>query len=269
MKNKTQSTVLITGTSSGIGQALAHHLRSKDYRVIGTSRNPKAQAEIRQLKLDVTNDASVQDCIKTLQEENIKIDVLINNAGIAMGGTVEDTTIKETKDQFETNYLGTVRMIKAIVPLMRTNEGGKIINISSMAGLMGMPFQAHYSASKFAVEGLTESLRTELKPFNIKVCNINPGDFKTSLTAHRKFSAKLSSCYESRFNSTITLYEKNEQDGPSPIKIAQLVERLLKQKSAWKIRYVVGSFDQTIAIWIKRILGPQLFEKILMKSFKL
>jgi len=269
MKIRQSQTILITGTSSGIGQTIATHLNTIGYNVIGTSRNPNPNAEIRQLKLDVTNEDLINDCIRTLKDEDITIDILINNAGIALAGTIEDTTIDEALNQMDTNYFGVVRMIKAFIPLMRENGVGKIINIGSLAGLFGLPFQGHYCASKYALEGLVESLRMELKPFNIKMCNINPSDFNTEITQHRKFAKTLSPHYTEQFNSTMKVYEEGEKDGPDPIKIAKLVEQLLDSKSSWKIRYVVGNFDQTRTVFLKRLLGSQIFEKLLLGYYKI
>jgi len=269
MKKSNRETVLITGTSSGIGKSIANHLHSKGYHVIGSSRNPSNETEIRQLALDVTSDKSVDECIRILQRENIIVDILINNAGIAISGTIEDTTLEESFNQFNTNYFGVVRMIKAFIPHMRDNGGGKIINISSMAGLVGLPYQGHYSASKFALEGLVECLRMELKPFNIKMCNILPGDFKTPITNNRLYAKTLSTIYKEQYNNTMKVYLDGELGGGDPIKIAQLTEKLLKSQSSWKVRYIIGNAEQSISVFLKRILSQKSFEKMLLSSFKI
>lgn len=263
-------TILITGTSSGIGKVVGDYLSSKGYDVIGTSRKPKSQKEAYpQLKLDITDDESVRLLLKKIEDDYGKVDVLINNAGIALAGSIEDTSITEAQDQFDTNYFGPLRMIRAFLPMMKTRGEGKIINISSLASEIALPFQPHYTASKFALEGLVEALRMEVKQFNIKVMNINPGDFKTELTANRLFAAHLSNDYQDNFDFVMKYCEDNEQTGSDPIKIAHLVERLINKKSGFKIRYFVGKTSQTFLVPLKRILGSSILEKLLIREFKL
>jgi short-subunit dehydrogenase len=152
--------ILITGASSGIGKVVGEYLTKKGHSVIGTSRDPdRQQVEFEMIKLDVTDDASIDNAFQILFDRFDKIDVLINNAGFGICGPIESTSIKEAKDQFETNYFGVVRVTNKLLPHFRINKSGLIINISSLGGLIGMPFQGHYSASKFALEGYTEALR--------------------------------------------------------------------------------------------------------------
>jgi NAD(P)-dependent dehydrogenase (short-subunit alcohol dehydrogenase family) len=165
-------TVLITGVSSGIGQATAGLLARGGYTVFGASRNP-AIAEpipgVEMLPLDVCSDESVRACIDTLFARVAHLDVLVNNAGYALRGALEEVTLQEAKAQFETNLFGIVRMTKGVLPTMRKQGHGQIINISSAVGLAALPFVGFYSASKFALEGYTEALRHEVKPFNIQL----------------------------------------------------------------------------------------------------
>lgn len=134
-----------------------------------------------------------------------------------------------------------------------------------MGGLIGLPFQGHYSASKFALEGYTEALRVELKPFNISVCNVNPGDFNTTFTSNRKFTEVLSEEYKEKFDQFLETYSKDEGNGSDPIIIAKLIHRLISTEKKVGIRYVIGQKSQTLALFIKRIVGARIFEKILMK----
>jgi short-subunit dehydrogenase len=261
--------ILITGTSSGIGKAIAEHLTDKGHKVIGTSRkkevfNPKFET----LTLDVTIDKSVEEASLKAIEKLTKIDVLINNAGYGVFGPIEKTSMDEAKQQFETNYFGVLRMINAVIPHMKKNGGGLIINISSMGGLIGLPFQGHYSASKFALEGLLEALRLELSPFNITVVNINPGDFKTSFTANRKQISAVSSDYHEKTEQFLKLYESDEENGSDPIIISKLLEQLISKDKGFKVRYVVGKSSQTMGVALKRILGNNLFEKLMRKIWK-
>lgn len=173
--------VLITGTSSGFGKATANHLSNIGYNVVGTSRNPlKTENNYKIVMLDLRDDESVQTAISEATQIMGSIDILINNAGYGLSGPIEETSIDEAKEQLEVNFWGMFRMTKAVLPDMRKQQKGLIINISSLAGLIGLPFQGFYSASKFAMEGFTEALRVEVKQFGIHVVNINPGDYHTS-----------------------------------------------------------------------------------------
>lgn len=255
--------IVITGASSGIGNTISKFLVAKGHHVLGTSRQKEGVFEnLELITLDVTDNDSVENFRKSVVQKFNKIDVLINCAGFVISGPVEDFSIEECKQQFETNYFGLVRVITSFLPHLREQKEGKIINISSLAGLIGMPFQAHYSASKFAVEGLTEALRLELSPFNIQVCNITPGDFNTNFTANRKMTAYIDNAYRATFKQVLEIYEHDEKNGSNPELIAKLVESLIHKKTL-KIRYIIGKPTQTNAIALKRIFGASLFEKVM------
>lgn len=258
--------ILITGASSGIGKIVGEYLTTKGHKVIGTSRSPDINYEKFELiALDVTDDASVNEAFNVALEKLTRIDVLINNAGFGMCGPLENTSIEESKSQFETNYFGVVRMTNKIIPHFKhNNTGGLIINISSLAAFIGLPFQGHYSASKYALEGYIEALRMELKSFNIRACNINPADFKTEFTANRKLISNVSIEYQEKFDQFLKMYESDENDGSNPILIAELIDKLI-YKDKVKVRYLIGKKSQTIGYTLKRFLGYNLFEKILHK----
>ena len=263
--------ILITGTSSGIGAIIAAYLSKKGYNVIGTSRKGSTNTDngFKTLKLDVTNGESVENLIQEATKEFGDIDVLINNAGIGYSGPLEDMSIEVAKSQFETNYFGVVRMTQAVLPMMRKNNKGLIINIGSMLGLVGMPFQGHYAASKFALEGFMESLRLELTPFNIQATNICPGDFKSDFAKNRSVQQQVSADYQSQFNKLMEFYEKGEAEGADPIMIAKLVEKLIKKKKGHKIRYVVGKLEQTIYLPVKRVVGSSVFERLVKSALSI
>ena len=202
-----QKVVLITGASSGVGQSTARVLSQKGYRVFGTSRNPdtvEAMPGVQIVSLDVRSDESVAACMKAVTNESGRIDVLVNNAAYELAGALEETSIKEAKDQFETNFFGVVRMVKAVLPLMRQQREGQIINVSSLSGLSSIPFMGFYSASKFAVEGYTEALRLELQPFNIHVSLTEAGFLKTPMMNKRQVSAAQLKEYELRRQRAFT-----------------------------------------------------------------
>jgi short-subunit dehydrogenase len=167
-----QNVVPITGASSGVGQAAARLLAQRGYKVFGTSRNP-ATAEsipmVEMLPLDVRADASVHACVEAVSHRGGRLDVLVNNAGFELAGALEELSPPEAEAQFETNFFGVVRMINAVLPSMRQQKRGRIVNVGSLSGLSPIPFLGIYSASKFALEGYMEALRHEVKPFNIHV----------------------------------------------------------------------------------------------------
>lgn len=261
--------ILITGTSSGFGKATADHLTSLEYTVIGTSRNPdRVTSKHQLLKLDVRDDTSVQHAVEKAIEKMGSIDVLVNNAGYGLSGPIENTTIEEAKAQLDTNFFGTVRMTKAVLPYMRKQKKGLIINIGSLGGMIGMPFQAFYSASKFALEGYTEALRIEVRPFGIHVLNINPGDYKTAATENRKIVQNLTDTYSERFHHVIELYKKDEINGNDPKEVAALVERLIKKGSNYKVRYLTGKISQIAGIRLKRFVSSKMIERMMEDIYK-
>jgi len=192
MNQFSNQVVLITGASSGIGKTCATRLHERGYQVYGTSRSAPAPGAGKQssfqmppfpykmLRMDVNDDKSVQDGVGAVLADAGRIDAAVNCAGFGIAGAVEDTSTEEAKAQLETNFFGTLRVCRAVLPIMREQGSGAIVNISSIAGLIGIPYQAMYSASKFAIEGMTEALRLEVKPFGIRVCLIEPGDLKSS-----------------------------------------------------------------------------------------
>lgn len=259
--------ILISGASSGIGKMVGEFLTDKGHNVIGTSRNPDPNyKKFELIALDVTDDESVNETCKMALEKLGKVDVLINNAGFGISGPIENTSIEEAKNQFNANYFGVVRMTTKLLPHFRSNCDGLIINISSLGGLIGLPFQGHYSASKFALEGFIEALRMELKPFNIRACNINPADFNTEFSANRKLVSEVSNEYRQKFNQFLKMYEKDEREGADPILIAKLIDKLIQQ-DAVSVRYVIGKQSQTMGFTIKRLLGSNLFEKMMNKMW--
>ncbi|MBU0528412.1 SDR family NAD(P)-dependent oxidoreductase [bacterium] len=259
--------ILITGASSGIGKASAEYLAQQGHIVFGTSRYPGSFPKPNDytiLQMDVTDDNSIQTAINQIIENKGKLDVLINNAGFGIAGAIEHTSIDKAKEQFETNFFGTVRLIKSVLPIMRKQDFGLIINISSIGGLIGLPFQSMYSAAKFAVEGLSEALYKELRTSKIRVVLVEPGDFKTNFTERRDID-KISATSEN-FSKVIEVIENDENNGQDPILIAKLLVKIIN-KSNPRLRYVIGAFDQKLAAFLKRILPNRLFDWIIMKHY--
>ncbi len=261
--------VLITGASSGIGRATAHYLHIKGFNIAGTSRHPeRISAPFPMFRLDLHEPGSAEECIGDVIKSLGQIDVLINNAGIGICGPLENTSHDEALQLFEANYFGAVRMNNAVLPHFKARNSGIIIHISSIGGLIGLPFQGHYSASKFALEGYTEALRLEVRPFGIVVFNINPGDFKTEFTANRKIIAGIGPEYKERFGRFLAMYENDEQNGSDPTAVARLVEKLIARKNGHAVRYLCGSLMQTAAAKTKSLIGNKLFEKLLIRLWK-
>ncbi len=268
--------VLITGGSSGLGQATAEYLASKGYRVYGTSRyaslppKKKNSDSFFMIQMDVDNTSSVTKAINYILNKEKQIDVVINNAGWGISGAIEETTLAKAKKLFETNYFGTQRVIQTVLPTMRSQKKGTIINISSIGGVLGLPFQGLYSATKFAVEGMTEALRMELNQFDIHVVLIEPGDFKTSFTKHREIIANQNknSPYAHLCKKTSAVYDQDEQKGSSPEIIAHLIEKIITSPRP-KLRYRAGSFSQKLAAKMKGVFPDRFIQWILMKYYHL
>ena len=261
--------VLITGASSGIGQACATHLQRRGLGVYGTSRHPQPiPGSFEMIQMDVNSDESVQQGIALVYERDGRLDVVINNAGYGLAGGIEDTSTEEAKAQFEANFFGVLRVCRAALPIMRAQRSGTIINISSVAGVIGVPFQGLYSASKHAVEAMSEALSVEVHPFGIRVVLVEPGDLHTGFTAARLRAAQslANAAYQARFGAAMQVIEHDETHGPSPEQVARLVERIIRTRSP-RLRYVVGPAYEALAVVAKTVLPPRLWEWILGKYY--
>jgi short-subunit dehydrogenase len=266
-----QNIVLITGASSGIGKSIGEYLAKFNYKVYGTSRHPKHKElnGIHFLQLDVTQTESVEEAIKTLIKKEGRIDFLINNAGVGITGPLEEIPELEQKKVFDTNYFGPLRVINAVLPYMRSKKSGYILNITSIAGHMGLPFRGLYSASKGALELTTEAYRMELKAFGIKVTNIAPGDFATNIAAGRYHAPiRDNSPYKQVYEKSLKLMDEHVDHGKDPNLMAKSVHAIM-QKSNPKIHYKVGDFTQKMSVFLKHILPDKVFENLLLKHYKL
>lgn len=269
---QTKRVVLIAGASSGIGRICGEYLAGKGMIVYGASRSLQAGngSAFAALRMDVTDDDSVQRCVQTIHQEQGRLDVVINCAGYGVAGAVEETSPEEAMAQFDTNFFGAHRVCRAVLPIMRQQRSGIIINISSIAGLLAVPFQAFYSASKFAMEGMTEALRMEVRPFGIRVVLIEPGDFKTDFPTNRKNSSasQQSDVYRKSLERCVDVMKKEEQQGKVPYPVARLVERIIDMPSP-RLRYTVGPFGERIGPKLKSVLPYRLYELLFMKHYKL
>ncbi len=270
--------VLITGASSGIGRACAEYLYETGYTVYGTSRSgaDPSTADFDDfdtfplLKADVNIQSCVQELIHTILSRESRIDVLLNNAGISSVGAMEDFSMDEIRNQLETNFFGAVRMIQSVLPGMRERRTGLIINMSSIGGFMGLPFQAFYSASKFALEGVSESLRMELHEFGIKVVIIQPGNYNTPITENRRLINKSTdnSDYTQTFKRAYKVIKDEEKKGHNPLEIGQLVSKIIRNPTP-KLRYMVGPLSEKMVKPYKKIFPYRLYEWLVRKYYNI
>lgn len=263
--------VLITGASSGIGKSIGEFLHQKGFTVYGTSRNPKqfSDSVFPLLALDVRNADSIRLAIANIIESSGKLDIVINNAGVGITGPLEEIPMEEIKNNFETNFFGPIEVMKSVLPQMRKQKSGLIINITSIAGYMGLPYRSVYSASKGALELITEALRMEVKPFGIQITNIAPGDFATNIAAGRFHAPVINgSAYEISYGNNLKTMNEHVDSGSNPDEMAKAVYAVIQNPSP-KIHYKVGAFMQKFSIVLKRILPDKVYEKMLMNHYKL
>jgi len=252
--------VLVTGAASGLGRAGAEHLAARGHRVYGGDLDPRPVPGVTMLRLDVTDDRSAADAIARIAGESGRLDVLVNNAGFGIAGSIEDTSIEEARSQLEVNFFGVFRTARAALPQMRHQGRGLIINVSSIGGLIALPFQGVYSASKFAVEGFTEALHMEVRPFGIDVVLVEPADFHTGFTAARRMVAasRRSSAYADAFRAALRVIEADEVNGSHPHLVGPLLEKIIASRHP-RLRYMVGSPTERLAAMLKRVLPGRLF----------
>lgn len=262
--------ILITGGSSGIGKSIGEFLHHKGFVVYGTSRNPEkvANSVFPLLTLDVRNTESIRHAIAEVIRISGRIDVVINNAGVGIIGPVEEIPTEEIRNNFETNLFGPIEVMKAVLPQMRAQKSGLIINITSIAGYMGLPFRAVYSASKGALELVTEALRMEVRPFGIEITNIAPGEFATNIAAHRYHVPVSEHSAYAHYGKTVQLINEQVGGGDDPVKMGEAVFKIINT-SRPDVHYKVGPFLSTFSIVLKRILPDKLYEKMLMNHYKL
>ena len=262
--------ILITGITSGFGKAMAERLNADGYTVYGTFRRecPKLPG-VNYIKADVASEQDCQAAVQQVLDEQGRIDVFINNAGMGIGGPLEFCTLEQAQKQMDTNWMGMVRCLHWVLPAMRKQKQGKIICFSSIGGLMGLPFQGLYSASKFAIEGYCEALRLEVKKLGIKVVVIEPGDFATSFTASRNSvdSPEAHEAYPSYARSLQSI-EKDETGGLKPEYLAGKISRIVAKRNP-KYHYIISTLEQRLSVFLKAILPPSWFAAILGSYYHL
>ena len=256
--------IFITGISSGFGLETARLLSQEGHVVYGTVRREVTPLpQVTYLHLDVRDAKAVQQAVQQIMKKEGRIDVLVNNAGMGIGGPLEFATEEEISEQMDANFMGLVHCVDAVLPYMRKQGSGKIIALSSIGGVMGLPFQGFYSASKFAIEGYCEALRLETKSLGITVTVIRPGDFSTGFTGSRKKATndEALQAYPA-YQKAIDKVEHDENGGLKPQVLARKISEIIRKKNP-KHNYVVASFEQRLSVLLKRILPSRWFASIL------
>ncbi len=258
---------LVTGASSGFGQATAALLAAQGFQVFGTSRAPthSTAGSFELLPLDVCSETSVQTCVQTILERTGRIDLLVNNAGFAQGGALEENSLEDARVQFETNVFGVLRMLKAVLPVMRKQGSGQIITVSSLLGVVAMPYLSLYASSKFALEGMIEGLYHELRPFHIKVSLVEPGFFRTKFDA-RPPAAPLA-VYESARQSMLRFVRAGVEQGPDPEQVARRIVQLATS-AAPPLRSYVGP-RASLLVALRQWLPQRIFEQVRRRVFQI
>lgn len=265
---------LVTGTSSGIGKETAKLLVENGYIVYGASRRVEKMSELKELgvklvEMDITDDDSIVRCVEEILRNENRMDVLVNNAGYGSYGALEDVSISEAKYQFEVNIFGLARLTQLFLPIMRQQRNGRILNVSSIGGSFGEPHGAWYHATKFALEGLSDSLRMELTPFGIDVVIIKPGAILTEWNAiARENLIKVSgnSDYKELVRKHVKMLASADKRGSSPEVVAKTILKATKSKKP-KTRYVTGSGAHLI-LFLKSVLSDRIFDKMMLSMMK-
>lgn len=262
-----QKTAIVTGASSGIGLATAILFAKNGYKTYGFSRRQQGRTDFIEIKADVNEDESIKAAVAQVLKEQGRIDVLINNAGFAMVGATEESSIGQIKSMFETNFFGAVRMSNAVLPTMRGQGAGRILHIGSIVGLIPAPYMSYYGASKHALEGYSESLDHEVRRFGIRSIIVEPGFMKTSINSHApKIDGSIFE-YASRRESYQKLIEQGVDNASSPELVAEKVLEAA-ELSHPKLRYPVGK-DAILISFLRRFAPRAFFDRTLRSQFKI
>jgi len=262
---------LVTGVSSGIGRAIASLLSERGFRVFGTMRKPSEAdrwpGDVGPIRLDVRDEESVRSSLRTVLNQAGRIDALVNNAGYTLVGSLEETSIEEARELFETNFFGVLRMTQAALPFMREQKYGRIVNIGSVLGFLPAPYQGIYSASKHALEGYSESLDHEVRQFGIRVSVIEPGFMRTNISQNGRVAGQSLEAYASQRNGVLDVLRENIAKGEDPARVASAVWEALTSRSP-KLRYPAGR-EAKLLSFLKRLAPRKLMDRGVRKQFGL
>jgi len=269
-----KKTVLVTGASAGIGKATAIYLAQKGYNVYGAARRIEKMQDlksydIKPIALDITKDESVAACVEQIFKEAGSIDVLVNNAGFGLEGAIEDVTMQDAKYQLEVNVFGAMRLTQLVLPKMRQNKHGKIVNISSVGGKIALPLGGWYHASKFAMEALSDSMRMEVKPFGIDVIVIEPGGVKSEwgdIALENLARVSGNTAYQEMVKGAQRGFKQTETKNSEPIVIARLIKKAIEANKP-KTRYA-GGFMAKPLLFLRSILSDKMLERLILSQTK-
>ena len=269
MNEKNSPIAIVTGATAGIGLATANLLKNEGYTVYGTSRRPQSESQngITMLACDVTSDESVSSVIEEVLRRSGRIDVLVNNAGFGLIAGAEESSIEQAKSIFEVNVFGVMRMTNHVLPVMRQQERGRVINISSVVGFLPAPYYAIYGATKHAIGGYSQTLDHEVRGFGVRVISIEPAFTRTSFETNLVAPDRPLAIYESARQSMIDTSRQQVENGDEPEVVAQVVLRAAQALKP-RLRYPAGPAARQLAL-MRRIVPEGIFNRILRKQFKL
>ena len=262
--------ILITGASTGLGESMAIYLAQRGYIVYGTSRQRGfRQAPFNMLTMDVVDPESIRHVVHQILQKEGRLDVLINNAGLGIAAPVELLSLTDVQRVFDTNVLGVIRMVQAALPIMRQQRSGLIINISSIAAEAGLPYRGAYSASKAAVERLTEALRLELAPFGVQVCSVQPGGTRTDINKNRlRATVAEDDVYKATFDRTYELIDQSVSEGIESTVFGPLIESIINSSHVKRI-YRVGKPLEKLSVLLKQLLPTCVYERMIRNHYKM
>ena len=259
--------ILITGGSSGLGAAMCRRLAKAGHIVYGTSRKEGSAEGFTLVKMDIRDDASVHHAVASIIEKHGRIDVLVNNAGVGVQGAVEDIEPSIAQEAFDVNVIGALRLFRAVLPGMRAHGGGLIINVGSIAANFGLPYRGFYSATKAALERVTETLRMEVQPFGIRVVGVQPGEFNTPIAASRLRPAVIGDAYRARYDRAMHILDGGLGYSRDPDELAHVVEGIINDPSPRTV-YRVAEGKQLLSVLFKKLLPGRVFERIVRKHYE-
>jgi short-subunit dehydrogenase len=256
---------IVSGASSGIGRETATLLQKNGYKVYAFNRSKTDIAGVEFVSVDITKIDDIKRGVAFVLEREGRIDLLVNNAGMGISGALEDTTDERAEYIFDVNFFGGFKLAREVIPSMRENGGGRIINVSSLAAVFYLPFQGFYSASKAAINSLFSAMQLEVKPFNIKITNVMPGDIQTGFTGNRRKNEDVTPVYADRINKSVAVMEKDEQNGMPPSSVAEVIVKQAKSNKP-KLIVTVGSKYKLLA-FLSKLLPAGLVNNIIYSMY--
>lgn len=260
--------VLVTGGSSGIGKAICTRLAAQGHTVFGTMRKVGEQPQgYRLITMDLVDDATVQQAVDEVMAAAGRIDVVVNNAGLGIQGATEDLLPAQAMALFDANVLGAHRVCRAVLPQMRAQNSGLIINITSLAANFGLPYRGFYSASKAALERYTETLSMEVQPFGIHVVSVQPGEYKTNIGANRIRPVVIGEAYKKGYERAMELLGGSLHYSHDPDEVAVLVQKIMGAARPKTVYHAAHGLQQA-AVWLKKLLPGRLFQRLMMREYR-